>query len=275
MFYPSLKQKGATASSEVVSAIVSLTVAESKRLIAKGVAALPEVQQAMKSGRIVIARGSTNAFVAEEVLGRTIEAKANYAAGLIAEGRLGINGRRQMMEPYAIRDGQPVPLSIPEILKEFKASDVFIKGANAIDLNGYAGVLLGGEESGTIGMALPTVTARGSHLIVPAGLEKLIPSVIEAANRCGLNRYKYGTGTRVGFMPVVTGKVVTEIQALEVLTGVSAFHVSSGGIAGSEGGVVLVLEGSEDEVDRAWQLVSSIKGEAPVAKPLPALKVEA
>src|SRR3972149_4529915 len=178
MFSPSVKQREAASSGEAVSAIVSLTVAESKRLIAKGVAALPEVQQAMKSGRIVIARGSTNAFVAEEVLGMTIDAKANYAAGLIAEGRLGINGRRQMMEPYALRDGQPVPLSIPEILKEFKAGDVFIKGANAIDLNGYAGVLLGGEDSGTIGMALPTVTARGSHLIVPAGLETLIPSAV-------------------------------------------------------------------------------------------------
>jgi len=275
MFYPRLNQKEAASSGEVVSAIVSLTVAESKRLIAKGVAALPEVRRAMQNGRIVIARGSTNAYVAEELLGTPIEAKANYAAGLIAEGRLGINGRRQMMEPYVLRDGKPVPTGITEILKEFRASDVFIKGANAIDLEGYAGVLLGGEEAGTIGAALPTVTARGSHLIVPAGLEKLIPSVIEAAGKCGVNRYKYGTGTKVGFMPVVTGKIVTEIQALEVLTGVSACHISSGGIAGSEGGVVLVLEGNEDEVERAWQLVSSIKGEAPVAKPLPAVKVEA
>ena len=38
-----------------------LTVAESKRLIAKGVAALPEIQNAMQEGMVVVATGTTNA----------------------------------------------------------------------------------------------------------------------------------------------------------------------------------------------------------------------
>ena len=62
---------------------------------------------------------------------------------------------------------------------------------------------------------------------------------------------------------------MTEIQALTVLTGVTATHVASGGVGGSEGCVILALEGSEDVVTRAYQLVESIKGEAPV--PAPAL----
>ena len=40
-----------------------LTVAESKRLIAKGVAALPQVQRAMKEGIVAVAPGTTNGYV--------------------------------------------------------------------------------------------------------------------------------------------------------------------------------------------------------------------
>ena len=57
---------------------VILTVSESKRLIAKAVAALPEVQNAMKEGTVVVATGTTNAFVLEELWGRKID-KRGYA----------------------------------------------------------------------------------------------------------------------------------------------------------------------------------------------------
>lgn len=46
-------------------ALVTLTPAESKRLIAKGVAAMPEVKNALGSGIIIFARGTTNTYVAE------------------------------------------------------------------------------------------------------------------------------------------------------------------------------------------------------------------
>ena len=48
-------------------ALIILTSAESKRLIAKDVAATREVKDALKSGLIIFARGTTNAFVAEEI----------------------------------------------------------------------------------------------------------------------------------------------------------------------------------------------------------------
>ncbi len=44
---------------------------------------------------------------------------------------------------------------------------------------------------------------------------------------------------------MVLGKVVTEIQALALLAGVRTTHVGSGGVAGSEGAVVLSIEGEE------------------------------
>ena len=51
---------------------VTLTVAESKRLIAKGVAAHPAVRQALENGLVAIAKGTTNGYVAEEILGQQI-----------------------------------------------------------------------------------------------------------------------------------------------------------------------------------------------------------
>jgi hypothetical protein len=102
---------------------------------------------------------------------------------------------------------------------------------------------------------------------MPVGLEKMIPSVIEAALHSGIYRFKYSTGLPAKIMPVTTGKVVTEIQALGVLTGVRAYHLASGGVGGSEGAVVLAIEGDEDRVVKAFDLVKSIKGEPPVTLP--------
>lgn len=242
------------------SAIFALTPSESKRLLARAVVAMPEVQQAFRKGRIIIANGTTNAFIAEELLGITVD-KYRHAAGIISEGMLASTNRQERLKPLVVVDGQIVDVPATEAIRDFDADDVFIKGGNAVDPSGAVGILLGDEYSGTIGWALPVVTARGSHLIMPVGLEKLIPSVIEAARHCGQGRQKYRLGMPVGLMPVVTAKVVTEIEALEILAGVKALHVSSGGINGSEGSVVLVIEGLDEHVTRAFELVKGIKGE--------------
>ena len=43
--------------------------------------------------------------------------------------------------------------------------------------------------------------------------------------------------------------------------------MASGGIAGSEGAVVLLLEGSGDNLNKAWDIVQSVKDEPPVVVP--------
>ncbi|MFC2002033.1 hypothetical protein ACFLUZ_06005, partial [Chloroflexota bacterium] len=70
MFYehPSFKHE-ASPQAKLESAIVVLNSSESKRLIAKAVAVLPEVKAALKKGTLIIGWGGTNAFVAEEILG--------------------------------------------------------------------------------------------------------------------------------------------------------------------------------------------------------------
>ena len=59
----------------------------------------------------------------------------------------------------------------------------------------------------------------------------------------------------------LTGTIVTEIEALEILTGVDAYLYSAGGIAGAEGAVRILVEGTDEEVQDTLELVESIKGE--------------
>ena len=60
---------------------------------------------------------------------------------------------------------------------------------------------------------------------------------------------------------------MTEIQAFAILAGVSAYHVGSGAVGGSEGSAHLSLEGDGNTVEKAFELVKSIKGEPPVSLP--------
>jgi hypothetical protein len=248
-----------------VSGILVLTPAESKRLIAKAVVAMPQVKRALEKGRVIIANGTTTAFVAEEILGRPVS-KYRYAAGYIGEGKLAATPPELRTDPYVLVDGRPVDVPAKEMIQEFEADDVFIKSANAVDAEGHVGVLMANEKGGTIAMALGPVMARGCHLIVPVGLEKLVPSVTEASHKGGILRLKYAMGLKVGLMPVVNATVVTEIQALRILAGVEATHVASGGIGGCEGAVALVVEGTDEAVQKAFEVVGGVKGERPVLK---------
>jgi len=163
--------------------------------------------------------------------------------------------------PWVFKDGKLNETPAPVALDDFTAKDISIKGANALDMEGNIGVFAADKAGGTVGGIWPTLTARGAHWIAPVSLERLIPSVVEAAKHCGNHLWDYTMGQAAGFMPVVNATVVTEIQALEILTGVTAVHVGSGGVAGSEGAVILALEGEKEIVLEAFELVESIKGE--------------
>ena len=246
--------------------IVVITPSEPRRLLAKGVLALPEVQQSRKEGIFVVCRGITTAFVAEEVLGDTL-VKANCTAGIVTDGRLASTLPEEGLGPWVFRDGSLSQDSFNEALKDLTATDVVVKGVNAVDPEGNVAVIAANRFGGTIGAVWPVVTARGTHTVIPVGLEKLVPSVPEAVQKCGQGMFKYVMGAKVGLMPVMTGAVVTEIEALAMLTGVTATHVASGGVGGSEGCVIISLEGSDETVKQAFELVKGIKGEPPVPQP--------
>jgi len=250
-----------------IRALAILTPVESKRLIAKAVKKLPAVTRTLTNGYLVIATGSTNAYVAEEILDAPI-VKENFISGHITGGETwGTPKNPDYIFPLVFYRGERKLMKIEEALADFSADDVLIKGANAVDHKFRTAVCMGNPLGGTIGAALGIVSSRGAQLIVPVGLEKMIPSVPEAVKHGGIMSFSKVTGTPVGFMPLDQGQVMTEIQALEFLFNVTVFHVASGGIAGSEGAVALVIEGAEKQVAQAFALIEKIKGEPLLQRP--------
>jgi hypothetical protein len=71
---------------ELVQAEVVLTVSEGKRLIARAVAQMPILRQALENGTVIIAKGTTNTYVAEEILGEDI-APGAYVIGATLPSR--------------------------------------------------------------------------------------------------------------------------------------------------------------------------------------------
>lgn len=177
---------------------VTPTPAESKRLIAKAVAALPKVGRAMREGIVIIAVGSTNAYVAEELLGREIEREKFLAGVVLPSGTCMIPRERRMTE-IVVRRGEVLRARMMDVMGELGPGDVLIKSANALDAQGMAGIMMGARDGGTIGRSIGALLARGVNIIIPTGLEKLIPgSVWEVARIAGIDRTSYSMGLPSG-----------------------------------------------------------------------------
>ena len=245
-------------------ALFVLTPPESKRFIAKAVAQLPEVITAKEYDEIVLAHGSTNVCVAEEIIGECPE-RDKFLSGQIINRVLCLTQAEEKPPIIKIRKGNLVPpaSTMEETLENFGSESVFIKGANAVDPQGNAGVFVAHPSGGTIGWAFGILSARGSRLIVPVGLEKLVPSIKEATQHLGQDTLYYSSGVKIGMVPIMNAKVITEIESFRILFDLHAVHIGCGGVSGSEGSVVLAAEGEKRNLDRAVELIESIKGEPP------------
>ena len=242
------------------SAVLSPPMA--KRLIAKGVAVLPQVRTALDRGRIVVTLGTTNAYVAEELLGEPIDRGA-FAAGFI-DDRWNINARLGEVAEIVLDHGRPVETGPEETLASLAAGDVVIKGGNAIDPEGVVGVLMGASTGGTVGRYAAGCLARGVEIVVPIGLSKSIHTpIVELSREMGIERMELRMGIPCGIFPL-HGRVVTEIDALEALFPVRALHVTSGGVGIGAGAVSLLIEGEQAAVRDAFALVESLQDETAV-----------
>lgn len=242
-------------------AAFSLTVAEGKRLIARGLVQHPTVQKALKNGLIVIAGGTTNGYIVEELTGKEIE-REWYTAGVITPKGQCVTDPEKRIQPVVLEQGKVAELSWPEALEKMGRDDVFLKGANAFDAEGFAGIITSDSRGGTIGRAYPLIRARGCKLIIPVGLEKMVPSVRQAAKFTGIYTIDKSYGQKFGYTVVGDAEIFTEISALKLLfPGLEVVVVGSGGIGGAEGGKTFIVEGNDHEVGELLSLIKSLKGE--------------
>ncbi|MFO8061074.1 MAG: hypothetical protein R6U70_10535 [Bacillota bacterium] len=248
----------------------SFTPSESKRLIARAVSRMTPVRRALKNGTVLICTGSTNAAVVEEITGEQFP-HYQYLSGHIlpstADGSLVPPDRRP---DVVLRKGRVDPhLDRFSALQQMQPDDVYIKGANALNYQQrVAGILIGGfGGGGSIGAALGHIAGRRLRLIIPVGLEKCTADdIYEVAER--LNRHG-DFNPDPPRMITVQGDIITEIEALGILAGVTARHIASGGIAGAEGAVWLLAEGTEEQVERARSIAGEVAGEPSFQDQLP------
>lgn len=250
-------------------ATFSLSPAGAKRLIARGVINEPVFQQTMTQGRIIIGVGTTNSYIAEELGLISADDKPRFAAGIISKGVPCVTEAGTRLANICLENGHVKDVPWEEFIRDFSRNDVFVKGANAFDANGNAGVLVANPMGGTVGGSFGILTARGCKLLVPVGHEKMIPSCTAAARMMGINRLDYSLGQRCGLalLPAGFANIYTEIDALKTLFGVEAAIVAAGGVSGSEGSVMLAIDGPKDGVKNALALTRTLLKEKPLFVP--------
>jgi hypothetical protein len=239
--------------------VISFTVSESKRLIARGVAAFDIVRRALDSGIVAVLPGTTNGYVIEELTGEPFD-KPRYVAGRTLP--FGFPGQTptNTSAGLVLDRGQRLAVKAEEAVAKMGPGDVLIKGANALNYERrQAGVLIGHPTGGNVGVALGTVVARRIRYLLPVGLEKSVPGNLHEAAAL-MNRDPDGKGPTLWVVP---GDIFTEIEALEVLTGARAVPAGAGGIAGAEGAVWLAIFGDRETLERTETLIESIRGEPP------------
>lgn len=259
---------------------VVLIPTESKSLIAKAVARMDEVKHALAHGTVVIHPSSTTFFVVEEITGREPDTEHWVLGAVLSQGLCRAAGRqgkhyddqlddledlKDMMErfPFAwVIKGGSFTSGIPlgRLMRELGPEDVYIKTGNALDIRGNVGVLFGHGGGGTIGYVMAAQKRKGFKMILPVGLEKLIPvSITEASKAATRTSFEYGMGMPCGLIPV-KGMTITELKAIEILSGAKAVPNASGGLGGAEGAVVLAIQGTKEQVTKAIEYVEQSKG---------------
>lgn len=253
---------------------VVLTPAESKKLIAKAITRLDVVKQASVNGLVVLHPSSSTYFIVEELTGMKPNTN-HWVCGVVAprgmcvEMAMALGGQSPQGSEYdpgelgglwAIKQGKLISEDkTSRLMEQMTGGDVYIKGVNALDNQGNVGILCG--ERGALGIIFSAWKKKKFNLVFPVGLEKLIPiTILEAAREAKQAKYDYGMGLPAGLYPCPKGSTVTEVDAVNLLSGATAIPIASGGLGGAEGAVTLVIKGTEKQVKKAIKFIEQCKG---------------
>jgi hypothetical protein len=240
-----------------------LTVSAGKRLIGKGLAAHPAIQAVLQKGTLVIIAGTTNAYVAQEILRLCQQEEGfrfqGFRRGMTVPPGLALEKQEFPGDVILVNGQLQRGKTIFDVTDSLGAGDVVLKGGNAVNVaQRVAGVLIGDRKAGTVGASVGPAVGRKVRLIVPIGLEK---RVIEPINDLA-TLANSPTTKGPGLLPI-PGEPFTELDAIATLTGAAARLLAAGGTCGAEGAVYLAVTGSSAQVEKADKLMAAVVGEGP------------
>ncbi len=238
---------------------IRFTVSESKRLIAKGLAQNCEVKARLENGMVIITRGTTNTYIAQELAGLDTPAGSFVTGRIFPTGAAGFTTDVRVMDIVLI-NGEVAEMSYDDALSQMGAEDIVFKGANLLNYaKGQASVNIGAANGGTVGKLRKYTDNGQGRWIVPVGLEKDCSADLEQLSKILSENNDSREGTVL--QNVTSEGIYTEIEAIKEFADVDVYQVAMGGIGGAEGGVSLMVCGSKSEVDKAIAAASQVHGE--------------
>ncbi len=254
----------------------NLTPQCGKRLIAKALANYyPPIQNALKNSTIAIIAGTTNGYLAEELLKKIGQDKefdkSHFFRGITLPpkiktdktGRLNTEVKNFPGDVIIEKGVWQKGKTILDVIDNLKKDDIIIKGANALDPSlKKAGILIGNPKGGTIVVALQAVLGRRTRLIIPVGLEKRVMEDIDDI------AFKLNRPESSGWRMITLGgaEIVTEIHAIWMISDykADATLIAAGGVGGAEGSVMIAVESEERVViDNVKKIIGEILNEPP------------
>lgn len=237
-----------------------LTVGESKRLIAKGIAANEEVRERLENGMVIITLGTTNTYLAEELAGLAVPRGSFVTGRIFPSGKEDFTkGMKRQAEVVLIK-GKRADISYTDALKRMTAKDIVFKGANMVNYaKRQAAVCVGAPDGGTVAKLRKYTDAGRGRWIVPVGLEKETTQDLFEIQKITNSDMQHGKGTVR--LNVTQGNIYTEIEAIKEFADVDVRITAKGGVDGAEGGVSLLICGMKTEVEKAENIVKQLQGE--------------
>lgn len=237
-----------------------LTVSESKRLIAKGIAANKDVKDRLENGIVIITLGTTNTYLAEELAGLSAPRGSFVTGRIFPSSKEDFARGMKRQSEIVLMKGKPADISYADALARMNAKDIVFKGANMVNYaKRQAAVCVGTPDGGTVAKLRKYTDEGKGRWIVPVGLEKETTQDLFEIQKITNGDIQRGKGTVR--LNVTQGNIYTEIEAMKEFADVDVHVTAKGGVDGAEGGVSLLICGTKAEVEKAENIVKQLQGE--------------
>lgn len=236
---------------------ITLTVEESKELIARSILFHPSYKHSQKKGSVLLKGGTTVSRISENLLGFPLR-----ICGRITE-RGTVSLCKSSSAPHSVLINNNSWENIDDDIIAKTASlgtdDLIICSANAFDNNGRAALMAGSVGGGNIGKSLSSWYTEGVKILIPVGIEKMIPGDLnETISKTSRKGIDFSNGMSVGLMPII-GEIFTEVEAFKLLGNVDVYVIGAGGLYEAKGSSVFQIEGKVEDIDKIISFVKGIK----------------
>ena len=121
---------------------------------------MEEIKIAKERAYSIINGGTTNGYVAQELVGIDDFQPKKFTAGTNTHRLLCVtDADKRSPFPIILYNGERSDKTLPEALMDFHIGTVLIKRANALDAKGNAALISSGFDGGTMGATLGTAVS--------------------------------------------------------------------------------------------------------------------